>query len=85
MSVIYLLIGQRKVSYPGEFAPEALAVADEFTQDDNPEYLDNELDKYEKSKEFTALEIIKVNVNADFDDILNRRIEVSGEVEDVKG
>lgn len=83
MSVIYLLIGQRKVAYPGQYAPEALAVADEYTQDDNPEYLLNEFTKYEKSNEFSSLKVIKVNVKEDFYKLLHPpEPEVSGEVID---
>lgn len=84
MAIIYLLIGQRQVSYPGQYAPEALAVADEYTQDDNPDYLLSEFKKYESSKEFTSLKVIKVDVKADFYKLLHPpEPEVTGEVVDV--
>lgn len=31
---------QRTEAYEGEFAPELIAAADEYTEQDNPEYLD---------------------------------------------
>lgn len=60
---LYVLFGQRKCSYEGEYAPEALSIADEWTMDENPQYMGQELDKYIKSKEFTSLEIIPVEVS----------------------
>lgn len=43
---IFTIWGQRTCSYPGEYAPELLAAADEYTEDDNPGYLDEEENKY---------------------------------------
>lgn len=34
---------QRKESYPGQYAPEAMAIADEYTMDENPEYLEEQI------------------------------------------
>ena len=42
---VRLLVGHRKDSYPGEYAPEVVAVVDEFTIDDNPEWWSNEVAK----------------------------------------
>lgn len=60
---LYVLFGQRKCTYEGQYAPEALAIADEWTMDENPQYIGEELDKYIKNKEFTSLEIIPIEVS----------------------
>ena len=60
---LYVLFGQRICSYEGEYAPEALAIADEWCMDENPQYIENELDKYTKSKEFSSLKIIPIEVS----------------------
>lgn len=39
---LYILFGQRKCTYDGQYAPEALAIADEWTMDENPDYIENE-------------------------------------------
>lgn len=39
---IKILFIQRKCSYEGEYAPEALAMVDEYTDDENPDYFINE-------------------------------------------
>ena len=39
----HLLVLHRKESYPGEFGPEILAVCDEFTMDENPQWWTDEV------------------------------------------
>ena len=79
---LHTLIGQRKCSYPGEYAPEALAVADENTMDVNPEWMDSEKKKYADSGEFSALAVIIIYVHDDFIDeaLFPEPIVVDGEV-----
>ena len=59
---LHILIGQRLCRYDGEYAPEALAVADGYTNDDNPDYLVNELTKQRASGEFEAVVVVVVEV-----------------------
>lgn len=40
--IIKVLFAQRKESYEGEFAPEALVVVDEFTHSENPDWFKKE-------------------------------------------
>lgn len=40
---LYVLFGQRKETYEGQFAPEALDVIDEYSMEDNTEYMDKSL------------------------------------------
>lgn len=55
---IYVLFGQRKEHYNGEYGLEALAVASESDEDSNPEYMQEQLTKYRESDEFSSLAII---------------------------
>lgn len=61
---LYILFGQRKCRYDGQYAPEALAIADEWTMDENPDYIEDEKSKYESSKEFSSLVIIPIEVSS---------------------
>lgn len=60
---IFVLFGQRKCSYPGEYAVEALDCADENLHSENPSHLEGMLAKYEKSEEFDRLKILMLAVN----------------------
>ncbi|NMY13739.1 MULTISPECIES: hypothetical protein [Pseudomonas] len=60
---LFVLFGQRKCSYPGEYAMEALACMDENGQSDNPDYLEAEHAKYEQSSEFDRLSIVELSVS----------------------
>lgn len=60
---IYVVFGQRKCRYLGEYAPEALDVMDEFGMDENPEYLENKKREYILSNEFDAVSIIPIEVS----------------------
>lgn len=60
---IFVLMAQRKESYPGQYAPEALACMDEFGESDNPEYLTEERSKADGSKEFESTAIVVLEVS----------------------
>lgn len=64
----HTLVGQRKCSYPGQYVPEALAVADEYTMSKNQEWLKTEEKKYKDSNEFDAISVIIIYVHDDFVD-----------------
>lgn len=61
---IFILMGQRKENYPGEYAPEALACMDEVGQDDNPDYLEGEKAKADASGDFERTEIIALQADS---------------------
>lgn len=70
--IIHVLFGQRKCSYPGEYAPEVLEAVDENTQDENPEYMKKKVDEHQSSKDFTALRVLQIVVDSDeIDRLLN--------------
>lgn len=60
---LFVLFGQRKESYPGEYAPEALACIDECGMDENPAYIEGEHKKHRDSDEFEAIAVITLKVN----------------------
>lgn len=59
---LYVIFAQRKCSYEGQYAPEALEIADENTMSDNPTWLPKKLDSYRNLGEFLAVETIVVDV-----------------------
>lgn len=60
---VYVLFGQRKESYPGQYAPEVLASIDEFGNDENPDYMIDEEKKAVATGEFESVVVIPLEVN----------------------
>lgn len=60
---IYVLMGQRKERYPGEYAPEALECIHEYGHDDNPEYLAKAKALYDAEGEFENTAIIPLELS----------------------
>ncbi len=60
---VFVLFGQRKCTYPGEYGLEALACMDEYGHSENPDYLEDERSKYEENQEFDRLSILKLSVS----------------------
>ena len=61
--LIFVLFGQRKCSYEGQYAPEALSCIDEIGYGDNPDYLTSEQERYELTGEFASLKIITLTLD----------------------
>lgn len=57
-----ILVGQRKERYEGEYFPEALEVIDANGNDENPDFLIDKKDEYERSKEFDSLTVVRIRV-----------------------
>jgi len=78
---IIAIIAQRKEKYDGEYAPETLDAYDEFGFDDNPEWLEKQLEEYNKCGEFESVKAVRVTVPFDkIMEILRPKNEVSGSV-----
>lgn len=60
---LYILFGQRKVRYEGEYAPEALEVITEYGNDENPDFMLEEQEKAIQSGEFTNVQVLRIYVN----------------------
>jgi hypothetical protein len=59
-----VLFGQRKCRYQGEFAPEAIRVADCYMMEDNPSWIKAELKKAESWNEYESLEIVTIDIGS---------------------
>jgi hypothetical protein len=62
---ITVLFIQRKESYDGEYAPEALIVADEYTMDVNPEFFDEEVKRVLEGSDISGHTIVSFEVDQD--------------------
>ena len=62
---LYVLMGQRKERYEGEYGMEALAVASEADADGNPEYMSDQLQEHRDSGEFDALAVVTLKVSGE--------------------
>lgn len=68
---LHIIFGQRKCRYEGEYAPEALDIADEYTMDENPDWLAERLVKHRKDDSFQSVEVLIVRVpDKAIDDLL---------------
>lgn len=72
--ILYILFGQRKERYEGEYAPEALEVCDEYTMDENPAWLGEKKAEYEKDSSFVALEVVEVDMGGKAQDAIRGRL-----------
>ncbi len=61
--IIYVLMGQRKENYPGEYAPEALACMDDEGQSVNPDYLASKKAEADETNDFESTVIVALEAN----------------------
>lgn len=71
---LYCVFAQRRMRYEGEYAPELVAAADEYTQDENPEYLQREFERAEASGEFTAVTMVQVDLGPGSTEAITERL-----------
>jgi hypothetical protein len=62
---ILVLIAQRKCQYPGQYAPEALAVISECDHSDNPDYMRKELADAKADSDLDAVAVVSIKVDSD--------------------
>lgn len=72
--VVYILFGQRKESYEGQHAPEALSVMDEYSYDENPNYMTAQKEEADKSDEFVSTDIFQVDLGDGAVDALRKHL-----------
>jgi hypothetical protein len=65
---LFVLMGQRRQSYTGEYLPEALEVCDGGTIEENPEWIKTKLEYHKNRKmmghlEFESVAIVQVQVS----------------------
>lgn len=61
--ILKVLFGQRIESYAGEYGSEALEIIDEYTEEENPDFLTNKLKEYQKQDIFESLAIVEIEVD----------------------
>jgi hypothetical protein len=59
---LYIVLAQRKEAYPGQFAPEALAVVTEYDRDENPDWIQSQLDDAKKDPDMLAADIFEIDL-----------------------
>lgn len=59
---LLVVMGQRLARYEGEYGIEALAVMSEAEQSDNPQYLQDVLNRNKESGEFAAVSVLRLRV-----------------------
>lgn len=59
---IYVLFGQRKCDYPGQYAIEALQTIDEYAYFDSREWMDEQISTYQESSEFDSLALVPIEL-----------------------
>jgi hypothetical protein len=70
---LFIVFAQRKCSYEGQYAPEALHVVDEYSRDENPTWIEERLAEVEANDDFVSAAIIEVVLgDADYEEIQSR-------------
>jgi hypothetical protein len=79
--ILFVIFGQRKETYPGQYAPEALEVMDEYGMEDNPEWLEGKLDEHKKDTSFVNVEIIEINLGSNGQEAIRERLSMPLKIE----
>lgn len=59
---LYIIFGQRIERYPGEYAPEALEVMDEYGMEENGQWLEEKLEEHRKNTDFLGVSIFCIEL-----------------------
>lgn len=79
--ILRILFGQLIDTYPGQNAPEALEVADEYAEEISPEFLEGKIEEYKKQGIYSRLEVIDVEIDGKLlEKILKPKNELKGEI-----
>ena len=82
--LLYVIFGQRRCRYEGEYAPEALEIVDEYTMEENPEWIETKKKEHAEDKSFSNVEIVTIDLGKGSLDkiskILNQYPTVEGSV-----
>ena len=62
---LLIVFAQRKESYEGEYAPEVIAGATEFENDENPDFIQDELKSAQNDDDYISAKIIEIEVSAE--------------------
>lgn len=82
---IIMIWGQRKCTYPGQYAPELLEAVSENMDIDNPDIISNSFKKFVMSDEFESVQIMKTKIkDDDLITALSRQSVISSKIEIVE-
>ena len=85
---LYVIFAQRKCSYADQYAPEALAVLDQYAYDENPSWLQSQLEHHKGNPDFAAVDLFAIYLGTAGGEAiwkhLNQLPELSATVEPVK-
>ena len=80
---LYVLFAQRKESYEGEYAPEALECIDDVGNDDNPAWLISKMkDANNEDDEFVSAKIFEIELPKGSGDFI--RNQLMGKIPPIK-
>lgn len=71
---LYVIFAQRKERYEGEYGVEALDVADEYTMDENSDWLYGKLEERKKDPDLVAVEIIEIDLGNGAQDAIREQL-----------
>lgn len=81
--ILKVLFIQRKCSYDGEFAPEALCCVDEYSIEDNPEWFETEVNRQITccEEDISSHSVIEIEIDQEkLSSILNNNPTIQGEI-----
>lgn len=62
--ILKVIFAQRRCKYPGEYGPETFACMTEYEHDENPDYLEKQLEEAKSSgHDFTSVKLIDLKVD----------------------
>lgn len=73
-----ILFGQRSCSYEGELAPEAIRVADEWTMDDNPDWIQEQKAEAISWNEYESVGIVTIDIGPAGQQAISDRLNGTG-------
>lgn len=74
---LYVVFAQRKCRYEGEYAPEALDIVDEYSWDENPDWLDERVQKAKENPDYVSVEVITIALDEDAFKAIDHRLNGS--------
>lgn len=72
--ILYVLFGQRQETYPGQHAPEALDILDEYGYEENGAWLHMQMESFRVSGDFIGLRIFEIDLGGEAQDIIRRQL-----------
>jgi len=75
-----VIVLQREETYPGQHAIEVVEVQDEYSDDDNPDWLTDKLEEYLEEPDVVMAKIVAIEI--DYDEL---RAKLFSSVEPIEG